>query len=37
MGAHLMALGVGVWKSVINDYDVAYSLPTNLHGRRIYE
>ena len=37
MEAHLMALGVGVCKSVINGYDVPGSLPTDLHGRIIYE
>ena len=32
-----MALGVGVWQSVINGYDVPYSLPSDLHGRRLYD
>ena len=37
MEVHLMDLGVGVWKSVFNGYDIPDSLPTDLHGRRLYE
>ena len=37
MGAHLMALGVGVWQSIINRYNVPDSFPTDLHGRRLYD
>ena len=37
MKAHLMALGVGIWQSVLADYDVLDSPPTDLHGRKIYE
>ena len=37
MREHLMALGVGVWKSVINGHEVLYPLPVDLHGRRLYE
>ena len=32
-----MALGEGVWQSVINRYDVPNYLLADLHGRRLYE
>ena len=37
MGTHFMGLGVGIWQSVINEYDVPDLLPIDLHGRRFYE
>lgn len=34
MKAHLMALGVGIWQSVLNDYDVPYTPPFVQHERK---
>lgn len=35
--AHMMDLGVGVWKSVINGDEVPDPLPVDLHGRILYD
>ena len=31
---HMMALGLGIYQSVLHDYDVPYSPLIDLHGRK---
>ena len=37
MKSHLTAMGVGIWKSVLIDYDVLDTPPFDQHERKKYE